>query len=53
VATFARKLGISTLVLFFDDYSPDMREKIEHEIPDVGARLLVSNPEGLILRLTP
>jgi hypothetical protein len=53
VAAFARRLGITTLVLFPDDYSSDVREKIESEIPGVGARLLLRNAEGLILQLTP
>jgi len=53
VAAFARKLDISTLVFFPDDYPSDVREKIEGEIPGVGARVLLRNAEGLILQLRP
>ena len=53
VAAFARKLGISKLVLFTGDYPTEAREKIESEIQVVGGRLLLRNSEGLTLQLTP
>jgi hypothetical protein len=51
LAEFARKLRISKLVFFHDDYPSDVQEKIESEIPTIGALVLMRNKEGMILQL--
>jgi hypothetical protein len=53
LADFARKLSITKLVFFLDDYPSHVQEKIETEISAIGARVLMRNTEGLILQLPP
>ncbi len=53
IVAYARRLNISTLVLFPDDYPADVRAKITAQAEELPAHTVLRNSEGLILQLPP